>query len=355
MINNTLLKGIEPYLEKYDLDKEDVSRFLQVGSSDKRKEAIEIVGKLIYQHEKIQLRDSLINLMDIEYELIKLRKSGRDHVAHSVFTYLLGIYLNEEIFDGRVDPTHWKFAALFHDIGYSFELTAKHLFDQVNRLNEIKNSIINSTEIVPSISFSHLESLHNQKNSFDLITKQLQEWGINLDAKKEMDEKIKSGKVCHGMISALMFLSTTDAIYQMKNPMREYKAVGHGANFNQYNFDNYVVPASSAIFIHNFEELSRKIKIEQAPLPYLLKLSDSLQDWDRPTCVSHRQEERQGHQEMHSISSSEEYEIEVNDGKVYFYTKNHEKIKEEIENCLHTEKINILPPRVNREQSNQRR
>jgi hypothetical protein len=99
---------------------------------------------------------------------------------------------------------------------------------------------------------------------------------------------IDSGRICHGIISALSVLYVIDLMYHKYNPRRTYSDIyePHNINWNQTYFENDIVSACAAIFVHNLPSrcfqtalLDRTI----APLPYLLRLSDCMQDWDRPS------------------------------------------------------------------------
>lgn len=81
------------------------------------------------------------------------------------------------------------------------------------------------------------------------------------------------------------------------NPDREFKDIyprqplerigdKRHANFNQKYFAEDVVSACAAIYIHDLPAGSfsdSKIDRSQARLPWLLKLSDCLQEWERPS------------------------------------------------------------------------
>jgi hypothetical protein len=97
-----------------------------------------------------------------------------------------------------------------------------------------------------------------------------------------------------GMISALALLYVIDLLYQKYNPKRERKDIFapqnndwfRKINFNQRYFDREAISACTAIYIHNlpvrcFEKT--KISYDKAPLAFLLKLSDCLQEWERPS------------------------------------------------------------------------
>lgn len=98
------------------------------------------------------------------------------------------------------------------------------------------------------------------------------------------------------MISALVLLYVIDLMYQKNNPRREYKDIyshrdgGRRINFNQENFEQKIAPACAAVYIHNLpDKCFSKAKIDRskAPVAFLLKLSDCLQEWERPSYKDH--------------------------------------------------------------------
>ena len=85
------------------------------------------------------------------------------------------------------------------------------------------------------------------------------------------------------MVSALSVLYVIDLLYQKNNPRRKNLP---NSGWSQDYFENDVVPACTAIFIHNlpiqyFRE--SKISLEKSPIAFLLRLSDCLQDWELPS------------------------------------------------------------------------
>jgi len=128
--------------------------------------------------------------------------------------------------------------------------------------------------------------------------------------------------MCHGIISSLSVLYMIDLLYQQEK-------------WDQRDFENDVVPACAAIFVHNlptrcFE--SAKLDQNRAALPYLLRLSDCLQDWERPSA------------ENHEGLSDSGFDIDAQDGRLIFkvaYPNRRHKIMKEIESVISDPNNNI--------------
>jgi hypothetical protein len=103
-------------------------------------------------------------------------------------------------------------------------------------------------------------------------------------------------------------------------------------------FDNEIVAACAAIFVHDLPERCfshRRIKRDHAPLAFLLRLSDCLQDWDRPS-----QEEPNG-------ARSSQFDISVSNNRLLFSVadeKRRNSIISQIESTLDAPDIELLSP-----------
>lgn len=255
-------------------------------------EAISIIERIMTQHGKKELLKSVVLLASIEHAIQEFDPWARDHVVHAFLSYLLGIYINEKFLRHNslnVSPFQWKLAGLFHDVGYPAQIARKILKKYADQLNEIRENLSVDR---PKFSFSTVprgfDKLTRGIDAFDLIQRCLYGWGLDINARSEFGKMIEDGDVCHGMISGLSVLCVIDMMYQKYNPTRQYKSVREPENvsWNEWYFDHDVVPACAAIFIHNLpKRCFKKAKIDRfrAPLAYLLRLSDGLQDWERPS------------------------------------------------------------------------
>lgn len=283
---------------------------------EKQKKATVLIKDIMTKHGKGKLYESVAELARVEYDSRKLAPRHRDHVVHALNTFILGMYINQNFFGNNIQvrPFQWKIASLFHDIGYPVEFASRYLLKPfVENANRITKSfgLANKNlrfEIVPH----GFENLKNDKNSFELINKRLKEWKINIDAKKVYDDLNKSGDINHGIISSLTVLYMIDLIYDQCNPERKKEDIyQEGMNCNQKFFEDDIISASSAIYIHDLvgkDGCDIKFDRSKSPLAFLLRLSDCLQDWERPSS------------ENLIGFPSEKYDIKIENGYLSLYT-----------------------------------
>ncbi len=239
---------------------------------DKRcNEAIEIINNIMLKHDKDGITPIIKNLAKVESGT---RTYVRDHVVHAMLTFIVGIYINENFFDNRkVEPFQWKLASLFHDIGYPIEICSKHILKPfADSVNDIRSLLGSPSNIIDfKINIPDNISKLTRKNSFDLIQECLNKWDIQINVKEEYNQMIKKGKIRHGVISSLLLLNAIDLMYQEKHETEE-------------KCNRIIVPACSAIYIHDREskDFTKKINRQKAPIAFLLRLSDCLQEWERP-------------------------------------------------------------------------
>ena len=338
-INDSLLIKTRCDLYKYDCRESEIKPFLRNREDllERQQKAIKIIEKIMTAHGKQELLKYVSELARVEHGIRELQPWVRDHVVHALLSFILGIYINEKflglISKIQVNEFQWKLAGLFHDVGYPAEIANNVLKPFTDKVNEIKEDFgVNRPDIISKIDPGKFENLQNNINSFDLIQQNLKKWGLQINARKEYNQIIESGRIDHGMISSLAVLYVIDIMYEKYNPKREYRdkyVPGTNINCNQIYFEDDVVPACSAIYIHNLPKscfLSSKIDRLKAPVAFLLKLSDCLQQWERPS-------------KTNQIGfSSNNFDIEIRDGQILFYTnisnEKKKEIKDEISSCL---------------------
>lgn len=293
-INLTLFNKVNIFLSKYGCNRNEIEGFLLHNNTftDKQKKAIDIIGNILSAHGKENLLHHLVELARVEQGIHELEPRIRDHVVHALLSYLLGIFLNEYFMSRAmaIDTFQWKLAGLLHDVSYPVEISKKIMNPFECNINRIRNELgFDNTRVIFKIIPQGLEKLTNNINGFHLIQNRLDEWDIDVDAKGQFNKLFRSGNVCHGMLSSLTILNILDLMYQKNNPLREYRTIisqDDNLSWNQSYFENDIVSACSAIFIHNLKAncfKGKKINRAKAPLAFLLRLSDCLQDWDRPS------------------------------------------------------------------------
>lgn len=300
-INTYLINSLHDKLWLYNAPENSIGSFLATPSklNLRQKEAIAVIRDIMNAHGKQELVDTLIELARVEQKIIELDYWARDHVAHALLSFVLGIYLNEEFLGNlglkTVDRFQWKLAGLFHDVAYPMEMAlnsvAKPFTDTINK--SIQRIGVKAQEVGCRLVPYNFENLKNGQNAFNLIQDQLNSWELKIDAKKAYEESVNSGQICHGMMSSLAVLFLVDLLYDRFNEKREYRDVyaqvspqSGDINFNQIYFERDVVSACSAIYVHNLPYkwfVNAKIDRKKAPVAFLLKLADTLQEWERPT------------------------------------------------------------------------
>jgi len=344
LLNEIASNGVD-FLFNYGCDRIDIETFLldSVPFIDRQQRAINIVERVLIAHGKEKLLSYLVELARVEHGIRELEPWVRDHVVHAVLSFILGIYFNEKFMKPSypVDHFQWKISGLLHDIGYPVQIARNILQPFENTVNGIKHDLGGVAEEVRFIVIpKNLDKLTNELSSLNIIQSRLEDWNLNIDVELVYRHMIETGKVCHGMISALALLWIIDLMYHKFNPARQYKDIyqtNSSINWNQMYFEDHIVSACSAIFIHNLNNKyfsAAKIDREIAPLAFLLKLSDSLQDWERPSL-----------QNPIGIPASN-YDIEVDNKKIIFKANlpnnRKQKIRHEINSCLIADDIRII-------------
>ena len=215
----------------------------------------------------------------------------RDHVVHTLYTFLLGIYLwnacpplREKLEENPQAPLIWAMTATCHDLGYPFELFVVNLLSQ---LQELAPYSPDEAPILPRI-----KDLGKPRDVsyWQLISRQL--WPdldtdpplleIMFDAKSQ---NRKAHLLDHGIISALLWLALVAKVNDQLAPP-------HGPA--------WVLEAAGAMAAHNLRETDLRtaaekggtkkvpsLHLDRQPFAILLALCDCLQEWDRMAAARH--------------------------------------------------------------------
>jgi hypothetical protein len=348
-INDKFISEIfNPYIPSCDYNcwKEEIERFVRKKRfGPRQKEAIKVIESILAAHGKEKLLKQVTELAKVEVGIRELEHRQRDHVVHALLIYILGIYLNERfvmnIKGARVESLQWKIAGLLHDVAYPVQISQGIANQYSDKINDIKRDLdVPRPDVFFSVVPRNLDKLQNNKNAFDIIKDQLRRWDLRIDARAEYDRMIETGRICHGMISGLSILYVIDMMYQKYNPTRVHCDVyqeDSEINWNQKCFEDAIVPACSAIFLHNLNQLcfeKSRIKMEKAPVAYLLKLSDVLQEWERPSY-----EDKKG-------ISPDKFDINIANNRLIFSADISESrknnLRDELYSVLDAESIEII-------------
>jgi len=298
-INKTIFNAVQGQLGDYGCYEEEIKRFLTTrwGFRERQTEAISIIEGIMTAHGKQELYLHVAELARVESGIRELERWVRDHVVHALLSFLLGIHINEHFMKPSghgVDVFQWKLAGLFHDVAYPVEVAKDILEKYTNQVNWIKKKLgAAASDVFFRLTPVGIDQLTNGVRSLNLIQQQLDDWGLAVDANREYGDMLDSGRICHGIISSLSVLYVIDLMYQQYNSGREYRNIYEPSNinWNQSYFEDDVVPACSAIFVHNLPNRcfnNAPLCKQRAPLAFLLRLSDCLQDWNRPSADNPR-------------------------------------------------------------------
>lgn len=326
----SLQKGQIPLHMQYDLDRlcmeNALARFFRTGL---REDAFDVYFCYIemFFRGNASSRRMVELLSDYEVNSSPLLDKHRDHYTHSVYVFALGLaifrnlrQISDEyasyyaLTDNRAAAHHflrfWGFTALFHDIGYPFELA----FEQV------KSYFSKSKDSMPFVAYRGLD---------DYIPENFDELAVHLLTEQQQNRLGDSVTLFRLFAEAV-----ADKLYNCNSgakPYREFlqntkkpdshrayrsylanvlKQKGERPDCFGFYMDHALFSASillhslgellplsevspcytdalTAILLHNslyqhsIREEGKKLALDMHPLAYLLMLCDELQCWNR--------------------------------------------------------------------------
>ena len=286
----------------------------------------------------IRLRSEVATL---EINRILSYEKQKDHTAHTVYLFLLGIWMYDTVPDlkkkidkkiNSINPEKMFlfqliFASLLHDIGYlihnyetgkSKQNYAKYdeMFDiyihlkniiesgegKKNDLEKILDDFFNEYGVPKHTQYSDSMYLMNELNNIPWLgyisEKNADGFGIlysEWDEEKVLKDfavkAIKEGysenncrDIDHAVAGGLMLLKYTSMWYWLNKKVLETDEQIHKKLYRYYRhpekvFIKHVVPACRAVAYHNIPDV--QFDFEKEPLIYLGILCDELQIWDR--------------------------------------------------------------------------
>lgn len=290
-------------------------------------------------------------LAEFESNASTLLMKHRDHYSHSVYVFVIGLALyqkNEKIrnayqtyygISGKEAAHHylkyWGLAALFHDIGYPFEIpfdqVKSYFFKDKNKdkdemdinkipfvsykgvlnyvvLSEEESKVFGVKDLNELLARNIAEKLEDKyKKSQEVICKDILE-------KKPNEPETFNGYMDHAYFSAVLLLRQLIDMIGAKQVTKEY------------------MDAITAIALHNSmykfsitnvkdKQINQPFEMQLHPLAYMLMLCDELQCWDR---VSYGQNSRK---ELHAMWC----DLDISDDEIhaaYYFDKQQEYKKD---------------------------
>lgn len=347
-INQILFDDVKCHFGTYGVSQDaqaEIYKFLCTSPENylKRQQyAKEAIKLILHSHGKAELSEEIATLGEIEERLIPIQYQLRDHVIHTLFTFLLGIYLIDKLeLKDKITSFEWKLTSLLHDIAYPYEI-AFYLTQKIEtHINNMASKLQISIPILKaSNTVINLEKLTRSPSSIRLLTKIFIKWGFNFRAGLLYRKMKSEHNIDHGIICSMLVLKAMDILYSYYNSdrIRGYTPKDNN-DWNYENFENQIVNSCASIFIHNLPiELfdTKKIDMIMHPLPFVLRLSDELQDWERITTKDN------------SYLSGELYSISIMDGTITFCVPPHrlDKIKRSLA-CFNSQRIIVDTKIVN--------
>lgn len=324
------IPGLSQYLKAFFASRSDIERLQRAEFLSER------ILSLTDFADMIPLRSTVATL-EIK-RLIGYNKQT-DHTAHTLYLFLLGIWVYDHISEIRqavdvsIDSSkplqlfifQWTFASLLHDVGYLYYDFEKgdnslswHLYDEMLSLEYFQRfseelsekAIIGLKQLWQEFSQryklpSHAEQTSSKQliESLDHIpwlAELLQSYQSGLETMNST-HSIGSGLhsfayqmsstgydghpvVDHGIASSLILLKYTSIWYWLSKHAAERYPLLHeelNARFHYYphTLEKHVISACKAVAYHNMPGIM--FNLEQEPLLYLAVLCDELQIWDR--------------------------------------------------------------------------
>ncbi|MFF2090804.1 hypothetical protein [Paenibacillus sp. NPDC058174] len=307
---------------------------------------IDRIQKAEYLSERILSLTDFADMIPLRSEVATLEikrmisyKKQTDHTAHTLYLYLLGVWVYDNVTEIRTaldvsinssKPVklflfQWTFASLLHDVGYLFYdfdsganagswkifddmLSIKYLSSYTEELSDNGKSELNqawnnfittydlkehasnltSSQLIASLD--HIPWLSDllPGHQTGLLAMELGEvLGPGLQSfAYDMANSGYDGTpvVDHGIASGLMLLKYTSIWYWLsKHSEINYPQLNAelNASFHYYPsiLNKHVISACKAVAYHNLPNVT--YSLEQDPLLYLAVLCDELQIWDR--------------------------------------------------------------------------
>ncbi|MHB9130006.1 MAG: hypothetical protein ACYDBB_02815 [Armatimonadota bacterium] len=243
--------------------------------------AKDAMKRVLSYYGKGEFEPALGKLAEIEANIASLAPGHRNHISHSLLVYMLGTMVNDEFLRWRhssVNHLAWTVASLLHDIGYPVEIAHEYILKGFSAsiplpvINRNDDECAQLFRVVPY----ELEMLSCEINSLAIFDERFQKWGVGvISAADQYKRMVDSGKVRHGMISAVLVLKVIDSLYR------------ENAYWDPRTFHSDIIDACAAIFLHNVYSdcFTPDVKLHHdiAPLAFLLTLCDCMQEWDRYT------------------------------------------------------------------------
>lgn len=324
------IPGLSHFLKAFFASRSDIERLQRAEFLSER------ILSLTDFADMIPLRSAVATL---EIKRLIAYNKQTDHTAHTLYLFLLGIWVYDHISEIRqavdvsIDSSkplkmfifQWTFASLLHDVGYlyydfekghnslswnlydemlSFEYFQRFSGDLSERamteLKQLWQEFLERYKLPTHAEQTSSKQLIESLDDIPWFAELLPSYQSGLETMNsthsmgpglpsfayQMASTGYDGNpvVDHGVASSLILLKYTSIWYWMSKHAAERYPFLHeelNARFHYYPhvLEKHVVPACKAVAYHNMPGIT--FNLEQEPLLYLAVLCDELQIWDR--------------------------------------------------------------------------
>lgn len=320
-----------PLHMEFDLDRlcleRSMHRFFQSGLPQDAFDVYFCYMEMFFQQKKASARSAIELLSEFEKNASALLLSHRDHYVHSVYVFALGLalYHNSPIVRKTYQDyyglesdratahhflEHWGVCALFHDIGYPFELAYVQVQDYFgdNQKNAPYVSYRNVEKYAPAQKY--MEQMLNETER-SMLNRQISSarlFAANTTNKiyssacheKEYHKYLKNNNMKDSPVAFCRYL--TDIIVRKPSRPNEFENHMDHALFSatillnrlpellpEKRLNPQYADVLTAILLHNSlykysicnGDTTEALQLSTHPLAYLLMLCDELQCWNR--------------------------------------------------------------------------
>ncbi len=291
-------------------------------------------------------------LSEHEANASSLLMKHRDHYSHSVYVFLIGLslYKNLAVFrkaynaayglrDGKEAACHfleyWGLTALFHDVGYPFEIAHQQMKAYVCKLDKNNNDAYGFS---PYVSYKNMDDfalsrlgdlngLYARAVTERLRASYLNRTDVEAYCAEHRLRQTLADRAVHENPAEMDYLYMDHAYFSALMLMKAYLG-GHKDIEAFEQVPGAVTDAFCAVLLHNslfkftvrgFLHTKEPLRLNDGqPLAYLLMLCDELQCWDR---TSYGQNSRGG---IYAFDFDCEFPAEGGMRWHYFYDKTYE-------------------------------
>jgi hypothetical protein len=307
--------------------KELTLNFLSQSDYSGQEDLVEkIIGSVFEKHGKHSEGTLSTRIMNIYETTIHTPiTTNRKHYVHLVNVFLLGIlfYRKHDLLKNNIiiementkgdHPSsggslkgeflyRWRLSSILHDIGNGYSIHSNDIDTNRRYVNEFKTAL--SDRDSKYEDWEYFNVLHDGRRSLDLLDiadsdmntpghKRNRVSGLFFHLKdngyihnNDHDNPIHYD---HGLISAIAFLKMMDHLYVSKG----FADSTNNVSYRKEYFNTSLVQCAYAIALHNLDFYPLELlegffknkgiyNINKCPFALLLKLSDTLQEWNKP-------------------------------------------------------------------------